>query len=1269
MPAIGASGPMAAPPRSGPAAPAPKSVAIPTKTTTGNNPRGVAIAAPVRPTTNDIAARTLSTGNNPRGVAITQRPTGGQTLANVRQLENNQAANALALAATPPKPSQLSDSQMMEAALKAGKLPGAIVPVLGRLGQEVMGAPKALLEGGTALATAAVHDLAHGQLNEFMSPATSFGGGQGQVSQMIGKAVANDPIVQSIKQGSLAPIGHDPLGAALDVTGLYGTAGRLVGTASDMARGISSTAATASPMAEGLPNAIRVSRPSPNLFTRAAGRAVAPATQAVKNAPGVDRIVQAVQESRMRKAVASQHAAERGVRDASEQRIIKGLREVKPSGKSEKNVALMTTGFGFDRAGLQGVRNDIQASLDQHAKSVASVESGNGVLPGHLTPQGLKNAQTNLAAIDRAIANPALDTASLDRVASQAHALQEPLSQQKVQYGALDAQKAEDAMARRAALAHVPGAQVIAKGDKVPHPDWLAELRAATARANTARAARDEAATNGTALVARHQQAIKDLTDQIKRTPLHPATDQLVTRQLLLREHLRGLLPQVKADTAAELKARQEDLKAANQDLSKTQSSKRYLQGTVVPDPTANPILHGSLKGQRFRNVDALDVQHVFEQHPNLTYVHMGTADEPRVGSLQGFLNRPHNPVMTSQPQAEFTGRSLEAGTQTPGWRGLTRSLLRDNRIVSDARERHNFLNTWSINGQHYPDRATADSVAANWEAQTGHRAIPFQDGEVWHVVPHAAADELHKQMRLDHPENPLLRGYLAGSRQFRNTVLAYSPKLPVMHSVENVTRTALNEKGTSVSPIVPLLKAANDIRGGLAIERSTKNLFGNDSLAALRESNLPGAQVRQSSSANWEDLGRAGRDIGPARQVLRTTIDGYNKAAQTLIRAQRSLAKPAELAALGKQGRAMLHDTGMSVLKAHTSVTKYADELARGLDNPAMRDLAMRDMHKALGQYNSYTARYRQVFRLMPFAPWYLNAVKLVYHGLPARAGVTNALIHDVSTSNQQAWDAQHQGLQKAPDLQSALAEGHGNYLDVGKFLPIGVQQAPWKTLASLVAPQVQSIGAPLLGGLDPFYNPLRSPTQGSSYQQPYAQAGIFGLNPLHAVLSAAEAGAAELGGPASDIARALQGQGKTLYTASTPVLHMLSGGTIGHVWPHNQTTPGPLGGILGHSWDKVIDPFAPTHYGSGSTVIGPGLPHNGGGLPGSGGGLPTNVGGLPKPASYHVIPGGQPGTSLVLHRPITDEQAAGQAQERAGAQRNERLNRALAGLGSKIV
>ena len=229
---------------------------------------------------------------------------------------------------------------------------------------------------------------------------------------------------------------------------------------------------------------------------------------------------------------------------------------------------------------------------------------------------------------------------------------------------------------------------------------------------------------------------------------------------------------------------------------------------------------------------------------------------------------------------------------------------------------------------------------------------------------------------------------------------------------------------------------------------------------------------------------------------------------------------------------------------------------------------------------------------------PWYINAAKLVYAGLPRDAPITNALVQDVARLQQPAWNAQHKGL--PTDMQSYIPEGAGNYLDASKFLPSGSGDNPLQTAGSLVAPAVSSS---ILGlfGLDPYGAPLKSPTEGyqakpgsSNYgyrQPPYDSGGIIsgnGQSTGRALLQGAEQFLGGILGPGQRVADAVENKGRAVYSASTPLLQALSGGAVGHEYPNTYEGPepmGPLGGLLGRAVDRVADPFAPTRYGATTT------------------------------------------------------------------------------------
>ena len=198
-----------------PRAPAPAAKPVAASTSTGNNPRGVAIKAP--PATVPVALRT---GANPRGVAIITPKT-------ITPPTPRAAPKAAPIPVHGAFGGGPSVATVLASRLPASirNAPGVASGIIARLGNEVIHLPETTVEGAIGLGKAELHDVLHGTLPYPGNPNI----GQSQLLHMGEGAITSDPVYQAITHGSLKPLGQNPLGTLLDATAAYGLVGNAAG--------------------------------------------------------------------------------------------------------------------------------------------------------------------------------------------------------------------------------------------------------------------------------------------------------------------------------------------------------------------------------------------------------------------------------------------------------------------------------------------------------------------------------------------------------------------------------------------------------------------------------------------------------------------------------------------------------------------------------------------------------------------------------------------------------------------------------------------------------------------------------------------------------------------------------------------------------------------------------------------------------------------------------------------------------------------------------
>ena len=1206
---------------------------------TAANPRGVTIALPrLAPTPADIAAgppRALTTSANPRGVSLNLAPH-APTIGDVRA--------ELAAAERGSAKAQASGGWPLGAIRGAGPLgtpgllqhlKGAGPGVLGTLANQIFHLPLTTLEGTIQLGKTAIPAVAMG-LGDAVTGNESGAAKEGGKLLNLGKSiVTSDPIYQAISTGSTAPLEHNPLGVLLDATGLYGAAGDAAGA---LARtGALGDAAKSAAALGGrgaravLPGVEGTALPrgySTNLMTK--GLQVladrhAPAMQsALDDALTNGRLTGAAIDHNLRKQVAAMHTAEQSTRQAHEEGFLKALARVKPGRgqDEERNIAPLVALTGQNRAGIDQL---YETMLREGEPADAETAASRSRLLKHIEAMQQKDDRgkfnweaTNQAAeayaplIARQEAEQHVlgmrDVQQMAQRVDNARALLEP----NVHY--LDhpitdpryLQAAHDAAAvKRQAVSDLTAAQ----GPHVSDAE-----RAAQANLDAAKQARTAylgETTRGGARGA-YRGASAALADVMRSLPVHPATDALMNKALDLRQILDGQHPELralhdaavsragadlraakqvsKAERAAEITARKADVTNAERALLDAGRAVKLnkLRGAVIEDDNVPAVRAGHFKGLRVRPLTAEDVAGIRAEDPaRQSYVSAVNPERRGARSLRSALGtrRGDQVVPMAEHGGHYTGEALKSGDIRTGWSALPNTLLRNERWLSEERETQNFLRRFSIPADHgrpLENVADAKAQAAAYGSRHGIKVATVERNGELHNVPESAVTELNRQRSLDRPTTAARLLLTLPNRVFRETVLPYSPKLPIMHNVENLTRTALLEHGNPV-------QAVQDFRRGRAI----LSAMSDEVRGRLRSLLAPGTLSRTGAAGDAEDLGRFVNDpaertaLGNAAHApvaaVKATVRGMDQLSRGIIHVQRYFEKNAQTIALGNHGRQLLQEFGHSYLDASASVDKYAEKLAEHLATPADAERAADALHTAYGKYNAFTANTRVGLRLMPFGSWYMNAARLVFQTLPRDHPLFDALLQDTQHANAASWNAQHAGL--PPDMQASLPVGPHAYLDIGKLLPLPPAENPAATAAKLTLPIYSAPALALGAAEDPFGRALVGPNT------PYgktASNSIFSGKPFgQGLASALEQVAEGMGGPLNDIARGLYGHGGIFYNTSTPALHLLSLGKFGSVAIKPGSTSDQRGWLgLPPALDKVLDPSHPTTYGAGGNT-----------------------------------------------------------------------------------
>lgn len=1053
--------------------------------------------------------------------------------------------------------SRQTDLGRMTAAIRAGMIPGTdfLDQAVTNFGKQILSLPATTLQGVEQLGIAA---------------APAFTGHIGQAwsneLHLLGQAVSSDPFVRAISTGSTKPLAQNPLGAGLDLTGVYGLTGSGLGAVA-RAGALGDTLKTAAAVGgrEPLLAAPEIAGSavghgySGNLFTKA----IQQTWDRYRDQNALPRQMFGLRSRQLlQKQVALQHTGRVGMRADDERTVVQTLtKAAKGLGPEERAVTPLLVGTGGGRhvldLHLQNMLNegDVWANATKETRAAA-----------------IKATQAAIAKDDAG----QFDWAGVNRVAEAYHGLRASVEQKMIALGKLSEEQAANRVEMDRALLE-PNVHFFEHPTTNPALQQMVrhlaqESRDASKELKIATAAREH-------YLGRHAGASNALAQLRAATPVDPATDALMNRMLDMRGMIDASHPGIKAFHELNVSRAQERADAAAQavEAARNALNQEKLSGTVIEDPTAPPIpstnkYYGNM---RVRPITAEDYRAIRERDiaegkgPSYgSYVRRTNPDRILPSDMFQSLHSRREPLVTLAEQGKkYTGEALISGDYRADFSELGRQLLADLHRAHGIAEDKAFLDRYSLPNDEglkaWNNSIDAQNAADAYTSRHGLPMTVMKDYEgTWRALPETAVRELRRQRETDYP-TALGKLITKPNAIFRKTVLPYSPKLPVMHTVENISRTAALEKMNPVRTVLDYRRFRNFLR-----------ILPDEERAKWEQLVTPGSMSRSGTAGEVENVTRvAGQHSLPVEGV-RQVMRGLDHTSTTIIKGQRWLEKRAQTVAGGAYLRTQLREMGVGFKDAELAVNKYSQKLADGLASEADAERAAQMMHRVYGQYNAFTANSRYALRLMPFAPWYINAARLVFQVLPRDHPLFSALLQDINQATQKGWTQQHAGL--PADLQTALNVGPNAWLDVGKLTPIGIPSVNTSGLAqgaSLFAPWATG-PALAAAGIGPFGQALKGP--GMGYGQSYA-GGIFNTNTpgaaLTSLLEAGEQTAEEFGMPLNDIARLLFGHGGTLYNTDTPVLHLAGIGSVA-------TKPGTAGKGIGPALNKVLNPFHATDY-----------------------------------------------------------------------------------------
>lgn len=1058
--------------------------------------------------------------------------------------------------------------------------------VAGNFGSDLIHLGPDVVKGTGALAGAVGSDIGHSLSDIIHGHPFAH---EDRTANMVESSVANDPLVRGITTGDWSGAAQHPLQVLLDLSGTGGLAAR---SASAVARtgALGSELADAAKLeslnrevAPGISGTNEIKRLSPNMAVKALQKAVS----SNLNEPGIAshlpegvRSFVGKRELKLRNQVARLTAAHRLRSSQEVMDAAKALKQAeKPLSKTERGIVQYQVATGAGRAGLENA-----------AARISERQVGESGLRRLATE---RSSSEHLSNLEQALKKP-LNIPAMQKYHDAYAGLQKAITDEKINLGTITPEEATRRTIMQWALQEQPDKFVHVK-TPIRNPQYVEAFASANRavkeaaqgvhEAEIAHAKRVNAVTDiqrqlqeaqhraTAARVKALPTALNRLKSDAARARAVAKAQQTGARVDELKQLAQAERQAVRARGAAEIKAAKaahSEARAARSAFLKNPEMEPKIRGTMIRDESTPAIRRGALKGQQLRpaSTEEMLAAHEASGAAKPAFIHMTNPDKLRHLNWNDIVrNLKEGPAQTGRKG--YTGEALASGDWAPGTRALKRSVTQDIRGLGGERMRQDFVNRFGLRPSKdtYFNEREAEQAAIDYERKTGLAAAPLRvEGKNFVVVPDAALREIEHQIKLDYP-GAASRGLLGLNRSVRNTWLAFSPRLPIMHSVEIPTRRLLAKAG-------PL-----DQR----LAKSVLEKASPETQAMLKVS-APGGLGGQLGKLSEADFGALPREQRFAVQRVASRAAGaYNAFAHAIIGAQRWAVKGGEMAALGSHMRRTLREWGVGVGEASFSVEKYAQRLAEGYADPALAEDAARAVHRTMGQYTAFPASVRALTRYGAlFLPWYVNAARLLLWGLPKDHALATSLISDVRHLTAPEWDKQHKGLPY--DLQSAIPTGPSSYFNFAQLSPIGVTKQPLAEAGQLFAPQFMGPLLAFFGAEDPYGEAFKGPNT------PYGQDAMKPLS-LGALGMAANALGSETLGPAQRISSAIGGKGSSLYNTSTLLNPQPKPGTAYH------------GKGIGAGFAREFNPLQGTHFGKkkkGGSLVSGGTIKSGGLTPG---------------------------------------------------------------------
>lgn len=493
-------------------------------------------------------------------------------------------------------------------------------------------------------------------------------------------------------------------------------------------------------------------------------------------------------------------------------------------------------------------------------------------------------------------------------------------------------------------------------------------------------------------------------------------------------------------------------------------------------------------------------------------------SQKPRVTGTGSFYRSPDQ--AQGLPAGRRTGRATREGTFDPSPDALVatparlrvittaareftsrveRAALRgaDNapqqfRSFADAQKKGESLTQTSKHGEVWePVRLKPfqghDDVVRNLIERTSEDAIPenaqmlkvmeqaFEDtgsSGPWVLVPRGVAQEMKAQLgSLGSSEIGKVGQKI--NQVFRRNVLPTSPRWIAGNVIESGVRAALARATPRDRRIynraIERLKKV-DAEAAADLEARVKE-GGNVGGLTQR---MPRRQADNFQGTRFEGIARAAGSVwdtpGPKQAAA-----GWHRLTDLVIDANARMEKASQAALAGKYIRQELLGDANAFRRVSDAAIGQA---ARGLRGTEEQVAMARFVDRAYGQYGKYPASVRNVMTTyVPFASWYVNAVKFMTWVLPVDhplvfAGLANAAL--ITRDLREKHGLVIGGDAPLPGFMQGRIAAGGKLYPAARYTPFGAAADPLESAAGQVLPQARGILNAAVGK-DPFGRDLK--------------------------------------------------------------------------------------------------------------------------------------------------------------------------------------------------